>query len=64
MFIEAEEIGAGPDVGAIVRDINGDVAHDADVALAAIGAEGLPLTGEFPLPEFLLLDLAGELATP
>ena len=49
-IVEIEKFGVGPDVRAIVRNINGDVAHEADGALLAIPLELIPLLKEFELP--------------
>jgi hypothetical protein len=39
-----------PDVRAVVRNIDRDVAHETDAALLAISLEMLPLLEEFELP--------------
>jgi len=51
----------GPHVGAIVRDIDGQVAHNSDAALACIFAQLAPLLEEHELEEFLRGNRAGEL---
>ena len=37
LLVELEDVGVGPDVGAVVADEDGDVAEDADVARIAVG---------------------------
>ena len=59
---EVEELGVGPDVGAVVGHEDRDVAHDADAALAGLPAHVRPLLEEEPLLELDLAHLAGELA--
>ncbi len=51
----------GPDVGAVVRDINRQVAHDPDAALARIFAQLSPLLEEDELQKLLRSDWRGEL---
>src|SRR6185312_14576309 len=43
VFVQFEEVGASPDVGAVVVDEDGNVADELDAALRAVGAEGTPL---------------------
>ena len=50
LIIEIEQIGMSPDVRAVVRNIDGDIAHETDAALLAILPETLPLLEEFELP--------------
>src|SRR3984885_5679739 len=50
----------GPYIGAVVGDEDGDVADEADAALAAVIAEGLPLLAEAELDDALDFELRGE----
>ena len=50
LIVEIEQIGMSPDVRAVVRNIDRDVAHETDAALLAIGLEMFPLLEEFELP--------------
>jgi len=59
VFVKLEEFGMGPDVGGVVVDEDGDVAEDADVALAAVGAKGAPLLVEEELDDLLDGEFAG-----
>jgi len=42
-----------PDICAVVRNIDRDVAHETDAALPAINLELLPLLEEFELPKLV-----------
>src|SRR5205814_383164 len=57
---EIEESLVGPDFGAVVRDVEGHVADQADAQLPAAAAERLPLAVELELHEFVEADLRGE----
>ena len=52
--IEEKEIGAGPDIGAVVGHEDGHVAHQAHAAAACVGAQGDDLFVEAPLREGVL----------
>ena len=53
-----------PHVRAIVRDINRQVAHDADAVFPRIFAQLTPLREERELKEFLSSDGRGQLRLP
>ena len=55
-----EQIGMSPDVGAIVGDVDRDVAHETDAALLTVGFQPLPLPEEFELPIPVCLNFACE----
>ncbi len=56
MFINQEELAIGPDVGTVVGNVNRKVSDDADVALASVRSQCLPLAEELVLKEFLGLN--------
>ena len=64
MVVELKQVRVGPDVGAIVRDIDWDVPHDANVAPLAVGLELFPLTKELKLPVLVGLDPRREFRRP
>src|ERR1700678_603312 len=55
LIVEIEKFGMGPDVRAVVRNINRDVPHEADGALLAIFLERAPLPKKFELPILLAI---------
>ncbi len=54
--LEAEDIGMGPDIRAVVADKDGDIANDADAALGTVTPQRLPLLEEGKLQEALDVD--------
>ncbi len=58
LLVELKDFGVSPDVGGVVADEDGDVAEDFDLALDAVGAEGVPLLGEEELDDLLDGDVA------
>ncbi len=54
--IEIEKVAMTPDIGAVVFDVKGHVAHDEDVFRRARCVKGLPLAEEFELNEFVIAD--------
>ena len=54
----------GPDVGAVVRDEDGQVAHDVNRSCVAGAADVLPLLEEQKLREHVQPDLAGAACGP
>ena len=64
MAVEIEQLGMGPDIGAVVRNIDWDVAHETDAVLRALGLEMLPLAKELKLPELKGVDFRGEFPRP
>src|SRR6185437_12324004 len=62
VFVQFEEVGASPDVGAVVVDEDGNVADELDAALRAVGAEGTPLIVKRGLENLLDGDVVGLIA--
>ena len=53
-LVHLEEAGVGPDVGAVLGHVDGQVAQDGDALLGGVVLEGLPLAEEeelYALPE-------------
>src|SRR5208337_576799 len=63
-IVEVEEFRVGPDVCAVVRHVDGNVAHQADVALPAIGLEVSPLAEKLELPVLDDVQLGRKTAPP
>ena len=55
--VEAEQLAAGPDVGAVVGDEDGEVAHDGDRSRAAGIADAPPLLEEQELRQLVQPDV-------
>jgi hypothetical protein len=53
-----------PDVGTVVRDIDGDVTHKTDAALLAIGLELIPLLEKFELAILMSLQFRRQFPRP
>src|ERR1700690_2957082 len=62
--VEVKEIGMRPDVGAVMRDVDGNVAHEADAAILTVRLEAIPLPKEFELPIFEGLDFRSKPLRP
>ena len=60
IFVEAEQVGLSPDIGAVVVDEDGDVANDADGALRTVAAQGPPLFVEGELQGAADFELDGK----
>ncbi len=54
--VQVKVLRIGPDIGAIVSDINRQIAHDAHSALPRIFSQRSPLCEENELKEFLCCD--------
>ncbi len=59
--VKLEEVGVSPDIGAVVGDKDGDIADEADGAVAAVMAQGLPLPVKGELDDAFHLKRGGEL---
>ena len=59
--VQLEELRLAPDIRRVHRDIDGDVADQADALLAGIGLEGLPLAVEQELDKAVKVDLVLQL---
>ena len=57
LIVEIEQIGMGPHIRAVVRNIDREVAHETDTALLAISLELFPLLEELVLPILVGLHL-------
>src|SRR5208337_1616934 len=57
VILQAKDFGVDPHVSAVVADEDGNVADDADAALAAVGAESAPLLKEGELQKALHFEL-------
>ena len=57
VLVEVEQVGPGPDVSAVLSDVDRQVAEQADVAMPAAVAHRPPLAGEEVLDESMELDL-------
>ena len=55
--VQLEELRLAPDIRRVHRDIDRDVADQADALLAGIGLQGLPLAEEQELDKAVELDL-------
>ena len=53
LLVELEDFGVSPDIGAVVVDEDGDIAHDLDALFGAVGANGAPLLVEEELDGLL-----------
>ena len=62
--IETEDFGVSPNVGAIVRDIDGDIAEDFDAPRVGVLLEGCPLSIEFVLEVATEFDVVDKLFAP
>ena len=57
-------MGVGPNVDAVQRDKDGDIADNADATLVGIVFDSQPLLEELPLLIFMALNLLGQLLPP
>ena len=62
--VEAEQLAPRPDVGAVVRDEDGQIAHDLDRSRAAGVAHALPLLEEQELRQLVQPDLSSAAGRP
>ncbi len=56
-LVKLKQVTIGPYIGAVHGDVNGDVAHDANVIARAVRLQIAPLPLEFKLDELVALDL-------
>ena len=54
IFLQAEEFGMGPDIGAVVADEDGDIADHANAAIGAIGTQELSTARKMRTAESVL----------
>src|SRR5690242_3412576 len=59
-----EQVGMRPKVGGVVRDVDREVAHDADAAVVAVLLERVPLAAEEELPVLVGGDGVSEFLAP
>ena len=64
VLVQLEELAVRPDVGRVVRDVDGEVAHQRDAAIGASLLQGLELAEEVVLLDLEVRDRGGELAPP
>ena len=57
VFLQLEQLTIGPHVGAVERDIDGQVAHHANVVAHAMRLQIAPLALEFKLDELVALNV-------
>ena len=62
VFVQLEELGAGPHLGGVGRDVDGQIPQDRDIPVVGIGLEGAPLPEKVVLKEDLKVDLIGQVS--
>jgi len=64
MRIEPEKFAMSPHIGAVVSNVDRDIAHDADSVTLAVGPELLPLPGKFELCELVNIYVSRQFLSP
>ncbi len=60
VIVEPEHLWVRPDIRRVETDVDGEVAHEADVPLGRVLGQCLPLAVETPLDEPVVADVVGQ----